>query len=244
VSVADQASGPGAAWPEFTLRHLGWTMLWTAMLAVHAGLVVKLVPIDNERRNWLTFTTWMMGLIGLKFLLIDALIGSLQWGRWFPNPVANLQTLACLVVVAGLGLTWWLRDREGLKWGFGGGLAVAILLVVGTIEIARTFEFLGRRGVIATGADFAMQVAISIYWAVFAVAAIVIGFRLRIAGLRYFGLTLLAVALLKVAGFDLRELGQGYRILSFIGLGGLLLATSIVYGKLSPILLKQEAKPA
>ena len=88
-----------------------------------------------------------------------------------------------------------------------------------------------------------MQVAISIYWALFAVAAIVAGFRLRIAGLRYFGLVLLAVSLLKVVGFDLSEIGRGYRILSFIGLGGLLLATSVVYGKLSPILLKQEAQP-
>jgi uncharacterized membrane protein len=88
----------------------------------------------------------------------------------------------------------------------------------------------------------AKQVAISIYWAVFGVGSVVLGFRTRIAGLRYFGLALLAIALSKVVVFDLQEVGRGYRILSFLGLGALLLMTSVVYGKLSPKLL--GASPA
>ena len=66
---------------------------------------------------------------------------------------------------------------------------------------------------------------------------VVIGFRTWIAGSRYFGLALLAIALGKVVLFDLQGAGRGYRILSFLGLGALLLMTSVVYGKLSPKLL-------
>ncbi len=49
-------------------------------------------------------------------------------------------------------------------------------------------------------------------------------------------------ALIKVGLFDLSFLSQGYRILSFAGLGILLLATSVLYGYFSPKLLaKAEA---
>ena len=46
------------------------------------------------------------------------------------------------------------------------------------------------------------------------------------------GLGLFAVTLLKVVAVDLAGVGAGYRILSFLGLGGLLLATSVLYGRL------------
>ena len=42
---------------------------------------------------------------------------------------------------------------------------------------------------------------------------------------------------LKVVFVDLAHAGQGYRVLSFLGLGLLLLGTSVLYGKLSPRLL-------
>ena len=41
--------------------------------------------------------------------------------------------------------------------------------------------------------------------------------------------TLLAVSIAKVFLFDMSQLSQGFRILSFLGLGALLLAISFVY---------------
>lgn len=235
VEIADVARTATGTWPRWTLRHMGWTMLWTSAIALHAGLILKLVAVA-DRRRWLGGTAFMMLTVAAKFLILDVMATAILAGGRYGAPVVNVQTLACLVVVGGLGLVWWLRDRHDLAWGLGGAMLLAVLLVVGTVEIGRTFSHYSDR--------FAMQVAVSIYWAVFAVSAIVAGFRMRIAGLRYFGLTLLAVALIKVVGFDLKEIGHGYRILSFIGLGGLLLATSVVYGKLSPILLTKEETPA
>ena len=54
-------------------------------------------------------------------------------------------------------------------------------------------------------------------------------------------LALFAVTLLKVVTIDMSQVSTGYRILSFVGLGGLLLVTSVLYGKLSPVLLKELA---
>jgi uncharacterized membrane protein len=56
-----------------------------------------------------------------------------------------------------------------------------------------------------------------------------IGFWRRSAFLRWQALLLLAVSIGKVFLVDISELSQGYRIVSFLGLGGLLLGVSFVY---------------
>jgi uncharacterized membrane protein len=55
------------------------------------------------------------------------------------------------------------------------------------------------------------------------------GFWRRSAFLRWQALVLLAVSIGKVFLYDVSELSQGFRILSFLGLGALLLAVSFVY---------------
>lgn len=230
-------------WPPVQLRMLGWTILWTAAAAVHAGLVVKLVGDLPVRQRWLRVSSALIGLVAIKFVVLDTLLFWLGGDGSLVTPLVNLQTFAALVLAAGLGLVGWLRGREQLSWRFGGAMLLSILLLCGTVEIDRFFEHARRTGTMLTDARFAKQVAISIYWSVFAVIAIIAGFRLRMAGLRYFGLGLLAVALGKVVVIDLQEIGRGYRILSFLGLGGLLLATSVLYGKLSPILLRSTEAP-
>ena len=81
--------------------------------------------------------------------------------------------------------------------------------------------------------------AFSIFWSVFALSCVLSGFRFRTAGLRYFGLGLFAVTLLKVVLLDMSQVQTGYRVLSFLGLGLLLMGTSVLYGKLSPMLLRK-----
>ena len=132
-----------------------------------------------------------------------------------------------------------------------GFTALLVLLWAGTLEIDRAFERLNA-GVGAFGGAAApsapadptraKQVMVSIFWSLYAVACVVAGFRLRAAALRYCGLALFAVTLLKVVLIDLGEVSTGWRILSFMGLGLLLLGTSVLYGKLSPKLLGEEER--
>jgi uncharacterized membrane protein len=60
-------------------------------------------------------------------------------------------------------------------------------------------------------------------------ALLTIGFLKRTAFLRWQALILLAVTVAKVFLVDMSELGSGLRIVSFIGLGVLLLCVSYVY---------------
>jgi len=67
-------------------------------------------------------------------------------------------------------------------------------------------------------------------WFLFAGAALLaVGFRRRSALLRWQGLVLLAVTICKVFLLDTSTLSQGYRIISFLALGALLLAVSFAY---------------
>jgi uncharacterized membrane protein len=57
------------------------------------------------------------------------------------------------------------------------------------------------------------------------------GFWRRSALVRWTGLVLLAATVVKVFAFDMRDLGTGYRVVSYLGLGVLLMAVSFAYQK-------------
>ncbi len=62
--------------------------------------------------------------------------------------------------------------------------------------------------------------------------------------LRLIGLGLLGLTLAKVVLVDLSGAGTGWRILSFVGLGLLLLGTSVLYGRFGPALLGERERVA
>ena len=69
----------------------------------------------------------------------------------------------------------------------------------------------------------------SAWFMLFGAILLAVGFWRRSAFLRWQALVLLAVSVVKVFLLDMSQLSQGYRILSFLGLGALLLAVSFVY---------------
>ncbi len=78
----------------------------------------------------------------------------------------------------------------------------------------------------------------SAIWLIYGVALMAIGFQKRSAFIRWQSLLLIAFTIIKVFFHDVSELGGSYRILSFIGLGAILLGISFLYQrdwlKLSP----------
>jgi uncharacterized membrane protein len=73
------------------------------------------------------------------------------------------------------------------------------------------------------------QFTYSAWFMVFGAILLAIGFWRRSPFLRWQALVLLAATIVKVFLFDMSQLSQAYRILSFLGLGALLLAVSFVY---------------
>jgi uncharacterized membrane protein len=78
------------------------------------------------------------------------------------------------------------------------------------------------------------QVLLSAMWALVGVAALVIGLRRDMRGVRAGALALLLVAVGKVFMYDLATLTSVYRVVSFVGLGLLLLAGAFAWQRMRP----------
>jgi hypothetical protein len=244
-------------WPRGQLRQLAWTAWWTAGTIGFITVACLRDRMILRRMPAMRALAMAPVLITIKYILFDTLARRIFSGAAPAMVLINLQTFCAAAVFVSLLLVRHFastalaeshledsRHVSGSSLAFltraSCALAVALLLIAGSIEIDRAFQ---RSTMLLTSLGdprLAEQVALSIFWSGFAIACIVGGFGWRIAGLRYFGLTLFALTLLKVAVIDLRDARTGYRILSFMALGALLLVTSVVYGKLTPRLLRQE----
>lgn len=93
-----------------------------------------------------------------------------------------------------------------------------------------TFEFSG---------NFARDMAYSIAWALFALLLLIVGIRIKNAPVRYGGLGLLGLTLLKLFLHDLSELDQLYRIGALIVVAVIAILASFLYHRF----LGSEARP-
>jgi uncharacterized membrane protein len=73
------------------------------------------------------------------------------------------------------------------------------------------------------------QVVLSAFWAGLGLVAIVVGLVRDIRELRYGGLILLGLGVAKLFLYDLAELNEIYRVLSFVAVGLLLLTGAYAY---------------
>jgi len=107
--------------------------------------------------------------------------------------------------------------------------AVFLLWVLLTGEIYLYWYYRGRGPEPVTNWEFLAQMYISVMWALYAVALMVIGFWRKVVTLRYIALGLFTLALLKVFTYDMSAVESVYRIAGFIVLGGALIAVSFLY---------------
>jgi uncharacterized membrane protein len=103
------------------------------------------------------------------------------------------------------------------------------LVYLGSVAIVDTVGVYGFGETRQSG-----QAWLSAFWTVTAIGAVVIGLVRREATVRLGGLALLAVAIVKVWTYDLAELDELARVLSFVGLGLLLLVGSFAYARIKP----------
>jgi uncharacterized membrane protein len=75
------------------------------------------------------------------------------------------------------------------------------------------------------------ELMLSVTWAAYATALVVVGLRRRFAPLRIFAMVVLALTIVKVFTVDLAQLQRVYRVASVLGLGVMLLLTSYLYQK-------------
>jgi uncharacterized membrane protein len=160
-----------------------------------------------------------------------------------PTPIFNQRFGTYCVAIAVFAFVAWVatevRALEGtekaLVWpaiAAGAALMVnALILLAVSLEIDwfwSSRKFAGDWRAYAQQEMYA-EFSYSAWFMLFGAILLGLGFWRRSAFLRWQGLVLLAASVGKVFLVDMSALSQGYRILSFLGLGALLLAVSFVY---------------
>jgi uncharacterized membrane protein len=117
------------------------------------------------------------------------------------------------------------------------GLIIAanfLLIFFLTTELAHSFELrYYREKIYQLQRDIhgQQELAISALWAVYSILLVILGIMKKYQPIRLLAIILFGVTILKVFLLDLSDLEKIYRIISFMGLGVILLAVSFMYQK-------------
>jgi len=228
--AAPDAVASLAPWRADTARDFLFTVLWSLCVGAWLAISRLLSREKTVRDNVLLIGVVLALVLSGKYVIFDVLVNYTNHGTVAAQIGLNLSTLAGVAVLVLLSAAIALARRSGVAT-FAERCALVVpllLLVIGSAEIDR-YAVAQSAG----PAWIVRQVGWSIYWAALAIVMLVIGFARHLKALRVAALGLLGVTLLKVTLIDLSTAGSGWRILSFLGLGALLLLTSVLYGKFS-----------
>jgi uncharacterized membrane protein len=165
--------------------------------------VVRLLFFDNFHTTLLFFNA-RMATYGVAIAVLAGLVWHAQ--KRGADRLWTAIPVVAINLLALVGLTWEVSDFYSQKMTSG------LWVEIHGLRLARDFTY-------------------SALWMGYGAALLVLGFRKRSAFLRWQALILIAVTVVKVFTYDVSELEKGYRILSFIILGALLLGISFVYQK-------------
>lgn len=205
---------------------IGWLVQGAALLWVARRLRSQLLRV-------LALLCLFLGLFALVVVNPPAST-TLLFNERFGTYCVAIAVFAFVARIAGQAEVQE-EARHALRWpaiAAGAALAVnALILLAMSWEIHSYWWSVRWRGNWRLVHDYRVyaQFTYSALFMIFGAILLGAGFWRRSAFVRWQALLLLAVAIGKVFLVDVSELSQGYRILSFLGLGALLLAISFVY---------------
>ena len=169
----------------------------------------------------------------MHVVAIEAPLDSLVEG--VPDlPQAAVAVGACALGALGLALVGPddRRVRTG-SWA-SAGMAALFLASVAIVDAYQPSAQDAISGVLDLGVRQQGQMLLSALWAAAGVGLLVAGLRGARPELRAAALGLLLATVCKVFLYDLAELSSGYRVVSFLALGTLLLAAAFVWQRMRP----------
>jgi uncharacterized membrane protein len=185
----------------------------SAVLAFAA--VFRLLFFDIPHRlRWPFMPVWnefALPSIGVAFCILAALVAS---RRYLQQRRAAEKYFAGAAVLGGILLLWLVLSIDCHRYFDARAEELAEVL-------RRQCRWLG-------------QLSLSVLWTVYATVLLAIGFRARLAPLRWLAIALYTVTVLKVFFVDMAELRQVYRILAFFILAVFLGLAARAYQRLRP----------
>lgn len=210
----------------------------SAILPYYFGLAWGLVSFismlwgKESKYIW----TWRLSQ-GILFLAVFVVsLTALERSLLFP--VINARFFAFLTLVTILGYLLWQKEKlAGVNFSirkqyFYTFVLIFLMLEMISVETWTSIQYLlPSIDAISIKAYNLKQLALSLAWLLFAVALLVIGIWKKWKKIRLIALIIFGITICKIFLLDLSFLLAAYRIISFIVLGIILLATSFVYQK-------------
>jgi uncharacterized membrane protein len=123
------------------------------------------------------------------------------------------------------------EDSGSPSWLQIAGASIIALNLVAVLACVRELETTWSHTAGNPEADLQKSLAVSAFLMLYGAGLLAVGFWKRSAFIRWQALILLVFTIGKTFLYDTRDLSQGYRVLSFLGLGALLMAISFAYQK-------------
>ena len=189
------------------------------------GAILLWLASQGEQKELRLLT---VAVLALAFVAVNVI----HLGSGHPV-VFNERFATYLVAIATFVFATWRAAQASSAWrpvAIGSGIAVTVLTMVAVcLEIHSYWATQTLASGSLADQQIYEQFTYSAWAMLFGTALLIVGFWKKSAFLRWQSLALLTLSIAKVFLVDTRQLSQGYRILSFLGLGILLLAVSFVY---------------
>jgi len=182
---------------------------WFAGAALTLGIVRLL--FDNFQVETLVFNARFA-----TYVVAVAILGGIVWAASRSASARELPIVRVAGVLLNVLALWALTLEANSYYGR--------QLVAWNAAHHRPTSYLGYQQI-----EFAENLCYDVIWLVYGAGLMLFGFRQNSAFVRWQAILLLAVTIVKVFVLDTRNLDQGYRILSFIALGVVLMGMSYVY---------------
>jgi uncharacterized membrane protein len=221
------AAGVAALLMPYELREAGSVVAWSFLAAVLLGVEAR----DPKGASAYLTMGGILLLFAARFALevtpptrltVDA-------SSDIDHPLFWSGATAAFGALAGaFGLAAWRHRSE--EWArYAAALAGASIVYLLSVGVVDAFQRQVGGDTDISSLEKRAQVALSILWAALGGISFAAGVARRLRSARIFGLGLLGLATAKVFILDLAALDASYRVLSFIGLGLLLLGSSYLY---------------
>jgi uncharacterized membrane protein len=165
-------------------------------------------------------------------------------GAFFNADFATaLLGIGVLAAVAFVTLRIARARQHPRAWREFAAASIVALNLVAILSGVQEIHALWTDNASSVNAELKQALAVSAFLMAYSALLLAIGFWKRTAFIRWQGLILLVFTIAKTFLHDMSSLSQGYRVVSFLGLGVLLMAVSFAYQK-DWLSLREPAPPA
>jgi uncharacterized membrane protein len=198
---------------------------WVVVTTAAEGAAIAWVAL-RVRRTW--FRVAGLAVVAVSCLQWLALLDTPPPIWW--QPALNARALSGAWIIALVyALAWWHRSGGAESRSLFTPLVIGAQLLTLTLLTTEIDAYWRVRAASEASAGLASQLSLSLAWAGYATALVIVGMRRRYAPIRYLAIGLFGITVVKIFLSDLASLGGIYRVVGFLAVGAVLVLVSFLY---------------